>query len=217
MRAGKTRELPAETAADYTFLTLRSSGAHRDADTLRAMRRTALVIMLCALLAPAAAWATPRVLGDGTLSVRNGDGSVRLDLDRGVVIGRLGKGTVELVGSADPGCTSALVWDDGEQIVGEIDTRTTVDGDVVVRCTYAGQNLRFRLLGSDAATIRLIGENISLSAVGRGRGQVKGQSSLLNPKRALTDGTWSVNGEDYVSLPDDAQRFTLQAPVPPPE
>jgi hypothetical protein len=181
------------------------------------MRRTALIIVLCALFVPAAAWAAPRVLGDGTLSVRNGDGSVRLDLDRGVVIGRLGRGTVELIGAADPGCTSALVWDDGEQIVGTFDTRTSVDGAVTVRCTYAGQNLRFRLLGSDAGTIRLIGDNISLSAVGRGRGQVKGQSSVLTPKRAVSDGTWSVNGEDYLSLPDDAQRFTLQAPVPPPE
>jgi hypothetical protein len=181
------------------------------------MRRTALIVLLCALLAPAAAWAAPSVLGDGTLSVRNGDGTVRLDLDRGVVIGRLGKGTVELIDAADPGCTSALVWDDGEQIVGTIDSRTGVDGNVSVRCTYAGQNLRFRLLGSDAATIRFIGDNISVSAVGRGRGQIRGQSSLLNPKRAVTDGTWSVNGEDYVSLPDEAQRFPLQAPVPPPE
>jgi hypothetical protein len=181
------------------------------------MRRTALIIVLCALLAPAAAWAAPSVLGDGTLSVRNGDGTVRLDLDRGVVIGRLGRGTMELIGAADPACASALVWNDGEQIVGMIDTRTTVDGDLVVRCVYAGQNLRFRLLGSDAETIRLIGDNISLSAVGRGRGQVKGQSTLLNPKRALSDGTWSKNGEEYASLPDDFERFVLQAPVPPPE
>jgi hypothetical protein len=181
------------------------------------MRRTALIIMLCALLVPAAALAGPRVLGDGTLSVRNGDGLVRLDLDRGVVIGRLGKGTVELVGAADPACASALVWDDGEQIVGQIDARTTVDGNVAVRCVYAGQNLRFRLLGSDSQTIRLIGDNISLSAVGRGRGQIKGQSSLLNAKRASTDGTWAKNGDDYASLPDEAERFVLQAPVPPPE
>src|SRR4029078_4247215 len=80
-------DLPLEPAADYTFLTQRSSRAHRDADTLKAMRRTAFILVLCALLVPAAAWAAPQVLGDGSLSVRNGDGMVRLDLDRGVVIG----------------------------------------------------------------------------------------------------------------------------------
>jgi hypothetical protein len=181
------------------------------------MRRTALISVLCALLLPVAAWAGPTVVGDGSLSVRNGDGTVRLDLNRGVVIGRLGSGTVELMGAADQGCTSALVWNDGEQVVGAIVSRTTVDGNVVVRCVYAGQNLRFRLLGSDAETIRLIGDNISLSAVGRGRGQIRGQSSLLNPKRALTDGTYALNGDDYISLPDDTQRFPLQAPLPPPD
>jgi hypothetical protein len=181
------------------------------------MRRTALIFVLCALLAPAAAWAGQQVLGDGTLSVRNGDGTVRVDLDRGVVIGRLGSGKIELIGARDEACSTPLVWDDGEQILGEIDPRITVDGTTVDACVYRGQNLRFRLLGSDATTFRLTGDNISLSAVGRGRGQIKGQSSLTSPKRALNDGTWSVNGEDYASLPDETQTFRLQAAVPPPE
>jgi hypothetical protein len=181
------------------------------------MRRTALIVLLCALVVPAAAWAGPRVLGDGTLSVRNGDGVVRLDLDRGVVIGRIGNGKIELIGAQDEACSEPLVWDDGEQILGEIQPRVAADGTVVVTCAYQGQNLRFRLLGSDAATFRLTGDNISVSAVGRGRGQIRGQSSLTTPKRALSDGTYSLNGDDYASLPDDFFRFTLQAPVAPPE
>ena len=181
------------------------------------MRRTALIIVLCALLAPAAAWAAPSVLGDGTLSVRNGDGIVRLTLDRGVAIGRIGNGKIELVGSKDTACTSALVWDDGEQVIGAIDPRTTVDGTVVVACVYEGKNLRFRLLGSDAQTLKLTGDNISLSAVGRGRGQIKGKTDRLDPKRALTDGSWAVNGDEYASLPDEMTPFTLQTTLPPPE
>jgi hypothetical protein len=178
------------------------------------MRRTAAISVLIALLVPAAAWAGQAVLGDGTLSVRNGDGTVRLDLDRGVVIGRLGEGTIQLFLADDPLCASPLVWNEGEPVVGVAELRTLDGVDDVPACIYKGEkgvSLRFRLLGSDATTIRIIGENISLSAVGRGKGTIRSRGDLRADGTPKPDGTWSVNGADYVSLPEKAQGFPLRA------
>ena len=176
------------------------------------MRRTALLFVLVGVLLPAAAWAGKAVLGDGTLSVRNGDGSVRLDLDRGVAIGRLGSGRIELIDPKDTGCASPLVWDDGEQMLGIAEERT-IDAETGVEvCVYRGKSLRYRLLGSEARSIRLVGQNISMSAVGRGKGWIKGANSDLE-----LDGTWSLNGADYVSLPTTRQGFPLVAPNNPAE
>jgi hypothetical protein len=171
------------------------------------MRRTAFVLALFVLLVPAAAWAGKSVLGDGTLSVRNGDGMVRLDLDRGVVIGRLGSGTIQLFSTKDAACATPLVWDAGQQMTGLLELKTIDGVDGVATCTYRGESLRFRLLGSDAGTIRLSGDNLSLSAVGRGKGQIKG-------RKDSADGTWSLNGTEYTSLPDERQGFRLLAPNP---
>ena len=179
------------------------------------MRRTALVLVLVSLLLPAAAWAGKSVLGDGTLSIRNGDGNVRLDLDRGVAIGRVGSGRIELISPKDTGCATPLVWDDGEQMLGIAEERT-IDAETGVEvCVYRaakGRSLRFRLLGSEARSIRLVGQNISLSAVGRGRGWIKGSSNDFE-----SDGTWSLNGADYVSMPTTRQGFALAAANNPPE
>ena len=177
------------------------------------MRRTAVILLLLATIAPAAAWAGKAVLGDGTLSVRNGDGTVRLDLDRGVVVGRLGDGVLQLFVPKDVACLTPLVWDEGVQVVGVAGPRALDGLDDVDACFYRGKNLRFRLLGSDAATIRLIGENISLSAVGRGKGMIRG-GELRADGTIKPDGRWSLNGADYSSLPEKGQGFALRAPNP---
>jgi hypothetical protein len=179
------------------------------------MRRTAYVFVLLGLLLPAAAWAGKAVLGDGTLSVRNGDGNVRLDLDRGVAVGRIGSGQIQLIDPKDTGCATPLVWDDGEQMLGIAEERT-IDAETGVEvCVYRaakGRSLRFRLLGSEARSIRLFGQNISMSAVGRGKFWIKGSNNDFE-----SDGTWSLNGADYVSLPTTRQSFPLVGPNNPPE
>jgi hypothetical protein len=184
------------------------------------MRRTAFLIVLLVLLVPAAALAAKSVAGDGSLSVRNGDGTVRLDLDRGVVIGRIGaaKPGLILYGPKDVTCSTALVWDDRVQISGVV-RLLKLDGTDIEGCVYSGVDLRFRLVGADAATIRISGHDISLSAVGRGRGQIKGKPDVKQTltDESLADGTWSLNGEDFVSLPDEGRAFQLATVVPPVE
>lgn len=181
------------------------------------MRRRPLLIVLVAMLVPTAAWAGNVVVGDGTLSVRNGNGFVRLELDRGVVIGRIGAGKtsqVSLYGPKDDTCQTALVWELGEQLVGEVQLLTLDKVENTVACVYRGDELRFRLLGSDADVIRVQGENISLSAVGRGRGQIKGRFEVRADGSVRPDGTWSLNGAEYASLPDERQGFKLAATNP---
>jgi hypothetical protein len=79
--------------------------------------------------------------------------------------------------------------------------------DLVTVCVFTGKDIRFRLIGQNL--VRLDGKNISLSAVGRGPVAIKGAGGL-------TDGTYSVNGGDYTSLPDEIKRFMLAPPPPSP-
>ena len=57
------------------------------------------------------------------------------------------------------------------------------------------------------------GRGIDLSAVGRGQGLIQGQTDDPN---LPSDGLWSLNDEEYRSLPATITRFGLVGPPPPP-
>jgi hypothetical protein len=167
------------------------------------MRQTLLLIVLVAFVVPAIALAEGATPGDGSLSVRGGDGIVELRNVRGLAIGLVGQGRVE-VESED--CDAVNVWDAEREF-----TKTRLkprDLELVTVCVFAGRNVRFRLLTSPL-NVRLDGINISLTAVGRGVGFVKGKGGLL-------DGTYAANGGEYASLPDAGRRFFLLGPQPQP-
>ena len=156
---------------------------------------------LAALAVPAGALATRTMPGDGTLSVRSGDGIVVLDLARGAVIGRIAKGTVTVVDPKGGDCDAPLVWDNGERaeaversMLGELGQREPA-------CVFTGTNMRFRLVGGKNHVI-LSGTDISVSAVGRG-------FVLLRGTRRVQDGSYSLNGEPYESMPDQSLQLTL--------
>jgi hypothetical protein len=168
-----------------------------------------MFLLLFGLLVPATAWAVKGTPGDGTLSVRNGDGQIRLSLERGVAIGRIGDGTLTVIDPVTGDCDQPLVWDDGERaepITKEVVMPTRID--IELRCIYKGDNMRFRLNGADADRLMFVGTSIGLSVVGKGTGRIKG-SPL-----GLPDGTYAVNGEEYASLPDDWKGFQLAAANP---
>lgn len=175
-------------------------------DTDLVKRRTAVLIVLSCLALATAALASGATPGDGTLSVRNGDGQLRLVLDRGVAIGRIGSGTLTVVNPQSGICDDLLVWDDGERAepLAVLADKTL---PIELRCIFKGTNMRFRLGGPDGVTLRIPGAtSISLSAVGTGSGRIKG---LLFD---AADGTFAANGDDYASLPDDWKAFQLPAP-----
>ena len=153
------------------------------------MRRPLLIIVL-ALVLPTAASAVPKAPGDGSLSVRDGEGMLSLVV-RGAALGRFDSGllTVEV---ADGNCEGPLVW-------GAERERPVIDHlGQIVACVYSGQNVRFRLVGGKQELKIQRGRDIDLSVVGRGHGQIRGQS-----------GQYSLNGGDYIALPDEIRKITI--------
>jgi hypothetical protein len=174
-------------------------------DTVNAMRRTLPIVLLVALLVPAGALATRVTPGDGTLSVRNGDGNIELKNLRGAVIGLVAQGRIEVESPKDDDCGALNVW--GAEREFETSKFKQREFDFITICVFAGKDIRFRLVGQQT-TVRLQGKDISLSAVGRAAAFLKG-------KGGAADGTYSVNSGEYASLPDDGRRFLLGAqPLP---
>jgi hypothetical protein len=156
------------------------------------MRRLILLALALALGLPAAAVAARLAPGDGTLVVRSGDGNVRLTEFRGVILGRIANGTLVIVDPRGGDCDAPLVWSADDQWprvrgVGE---------DKVLECVYkTTTGMRFRLVGGPH-TIRVNGKGIALTAVGKGSGYVRGSAFVAD------DGTYSVDGADWLSLPE---------------
>ena len=153
------------------------------------MRRLLLIILL-ALTAPAAALAANADIGDGTLAVRGAAGTLRLDVE-GAAVGRLDSGQVEVIGQTIDDCNDLDVW-------GADRTRTRIKTTGATSCLFTElvdggtpQPIRFRL-ALDAGTTFIVRSTagLSLSAVGQGRGTIKG-----------TEGTYSLNGGKFVPLP----------------
>ena len=195
--------------ADLHFLYVPLNQLTPTPDTLSAVRKALVLTLLVAAVVPAAALAdVGAVPADGTLSVKGGDGFVFLNL-RGAAIGLVGFGRVEIEAPKDDDCDALNVWgaeDEKTRLKPARVKKGETTADLVTVCVFTGKDIRFRLTGQNL--VRLDGKNISLSAVGRGPVAIKGAGGL-------TDGTYSVNGGDYTSLPDEIKRFTL-GPLPPP-
>jgi hypothetical protein len=164
------------------------------------MRRLLPMILLVCLAAPPAALAMRAAVGDGTLAVRDAVGTVRLDIE-GAVVGRLESGQLELIAPSIDDCRELDVW-------GADRTRPRIRATGKTGCLFTElveggptQPIRFRLaLASNATLIIRSSDGLSLSAVGQGRGAIKG-----------TAGTYSKNGQKFVALPADEVSFRLGA------
>jgi hypothetical protein len=162
------------------------------------VRRVLVLICMLALLVPAASAGNAQ-RGDGTLSIRDGRGSVVVHA-RGAVIGQLsrlergGKLVIEDPVGSEP------------RVVGADWARERADGTLV----YGGKGIRFRVIGGRFVLRVTNVVGLQLSVVGKGRVTLDGAGSL--EQGALYDGVYSLNGETAESLPDDATNFSLQAP-----
>jgi hypothetical protein len=161
--------------------------------------RLTKVLVACAVLAASfaasALAATPKPLEDGTLSVRDGRATIQLRM-RGTIIGRLGRGKLVVTDSAN-----------GATIV----VRGAEDRDVFGRTiTYTGMNIRFRVADEKRFGVKVAGKGLNFSAVGRGDGWMDGWGDPAGG--VFFDGSYSLNGVDYPSLPNERTRFDLAAP-----
>ena len=156
---------------------------------------TAVVL---ALVASAAATAMrPPPVEDGTLSIRDGRAAVQLRLTGGV-IGRFARGKLTIVES--PRSTSTVVVRGGRRVRAP-NARTRV---------YQGSNIRFRISDDEKIVVKIQASKINLSAVGRGDGWLDGWG---DPAAGIYfDGSYSLNGEAYRSIPDERSPIELAAP-----
>jgi hypothetical protein len=170
---------------------------------MRLVRGLLLAFLASACLLAAAAATAARGPGaeDGTLTVRDGRGTIALKL-KGSIIGRLTKGTITITEPADQTATIIVRGAERTRYPNEL---TTV---------YTGTNIRFRIADDRKIFLRLHGKGLNFSAVGRGDGWIDG---LGDPSDGIFfDGSYSLNGGPYQSLPDERTRFELVMPPQPP-
>jgi hypothetical protein len=164
-----------------------------------------LVFLACLLaVAVVAASAGAADPVPGSLSVDQGRGVVTLDL-RGVVLGRLGSGTLRVTDVTPRDPFGEFVTGRNPILEERIAPRTVL---------YRGQGLRFRMLGG-RYRVRVVGTGIDVSAVGRGVVSLDGER-----KADEATGLYSVTGADCeveptlcTPLPDEREQFTLGSPV----
>jgi hypothetical protein len=156
------------------------------------MRRLLTFAMLAALALPAASAA--RSQGDGTLSVRDARGTITIS-GRGGVIGSFARGSVTINDPVENDGTGPVVT--GDDWSKSRDATTT---------TWGGSKVRFRIIGG-AFRIIVKGRAINLSLVGTGRVTLTGAATA-------EDGSYSVNGGEYLGLPSFPLAFQLSSTSP---
>ena|SRR5207247_2167063 len=158
------------------------------------MRALLTFAMLAALALPAASAARDQGATDGTLSVRDARGAVTISV-RGGVIGSFARGSVRISDPVDGDGTGPIVT--GDEWSNERDATTT---------TWGGTKVRFRIIGG-AFRIVVRGRGINLSLVGKGNVTLDGAGTL-------DDGSYSVNGGEYVAMPGFPFLFPLSSTTP---
>lgn len=166
--------------------------------------RLLFLLSALALLLPPVTLAHPSGAGEGTLSVRDGEGRVTLDI-RGTVVGHLGSGVLEVEDPRGNNCDALNVWGAERE---RWSYRAKDLEAVVFVCRFSGSNIRFRLVGGLQAVRITRGKDIDLSVVGLGVFSLK---SVGRPK----GGTYSLNGDPYSPLPDETVVSDLYAPKRP--
>jgi hypothetical protein len=158
------------------------------------MRALLTFAMLSALALPAASAAREQGATDGTLSVRDARGTVTISV-RGGVIGSFARGSVRISDPVDGDGTGPIVT--GDEWSNERDATTT---------TWGGTRVRFRIIGGSFRIV-VKGRGINLSLVGKGNVTLDGAGTL-------DDGSYSVNGGEYLAMPGFPLPFPLSSTTP---
>jgi hypothetical protein len=158
------------------------------------MRALLTLAVLAALALPAASAARDQGASDGTLSVRDARGTVTISV-RGGVIGSFARGSVRISDPVDGDGTGPIVT--GDEWSNERDATTT---------TWGGTKVRFRIIGGSFRIV-VKGRGINLSLVGKGNVTLDGAGTV-------DDGSYSVNGGEYLAMPEFPFPFPLSSTSP---
>lgn len=159
--------------------------------------RKLLILCLLALAIPAATSAARSAppANNGSLSIREARGIVQLNA-RGSMTGRL-NGRITITDPKPFDSKRAIVYGATKTIYRN--EKTTI---------FQGRNLRFRAIGAQFK-IRADGRAIFVSALARGSVLLDGAGDI--DSNIFYDGVFSLNDEQYRSLPDDPTPFELVA------
>jgi hypothetical protein len=159
------------------------------------VRRVLVTVLLCLFAAPAVALAVNGSSTDGTLAVYGASGSVSIAA-RGAMIGQIDHGKVTLEDPDPKDGPAPVVW-------GYESKRDLTD----TKSLYSGSDIRFRI-GSGFFRIKVVGNGVDLSIVGRG-------SVTLTPTLGiLPDGSYSLNGGTDLPFPDVLTSLQLGSSTP---
>jgi hypothetical protein len=158
------------------------------------MRALLTFAVLVALALPAASAARTQGASDGTLSVRDGRGTIMIS-GRGGVIGSFARGSVRISDPIEGDGTGPIVT--GDEWSNERDATTT---------TWGGTKVRFRIIGGFFRIV-VKGRGINLSLVGKGNVTLDGAGTV-------DDGSYSVNGGEYLAMPEFPFPFPLSSTTP---
>ena len=158
------------------------------------MRALLTFAVLAALALPAASAAHDQSSSDGTLSVRDARGAITISA-RGGVIGSFARGSVRISDPIDGDGTGPIVT--GDEWSNERDATTT---------TWGGTRVRFRIIGGSFRIV-VRGRGINLSLVGTGKVTLDGAGTG-------DDGSYSVNGGEYLPMPGFSLPFPLSSSSP---
>src|SRR6476620_10227462 len=159
------------------------------------MRALLTFAVLIALALPAASAAHDQSASDGTLSVLGGRGAITISA-RGGVIGSFARGSVTISDPVEGDGTGPVVTGDDFPPIERNDTTTT----------WRGTKVRFRIIGGSFRIV-VKGRGINLSLVGTGKVTLDGAGTG-------DDGSYSVNGEDYLASPVFSFPFQLSSATP---
>ena len=159
------------------------------------MRRLLTFGLLVALALPAASAARTSGASDGTLSVQDARGTITISA-RGGVIGSFARGSVTISDPIEGDGTGPIVTGDDFPPVEKNDTTTT----------WRGTKVRFRIIGGSFRIV-VRGRGINLSLVGKGNVTLDGAGTV-------DDGSYSVNGAEYLPMPEFSLPFPLSSTSP---
>jgi hypothetical protein len=176
------------------------------------MRRIAAFIASAVVLAVPAAAFGYTLVDDGTLTVTDGYGTIQIGRQdasgdpvapaRGALVGSIANGTVTFT---DP------VESDTNDFQTNGCDRTKTPKDNTIVCS--GSKIRYRVVGGPYR-IKINGEDIDLSAVGRGTVTVNGagprDTDGDNVADTTDNGKYRLNDADWKQIPDKPKSFQLE-------
>ena len=159
------------------------------------MRALLTFAVLVALALPATSAARHQGASDGTLSVQNGRGTITISA-RGGVIGSFARGSVTISDPIEGDGTGPIITGDDFPPIERNDTTTT----------WRGTKVRFRIIGGSFRIV-VKARGINLSLVGKGNVTLDGAGTV-------DDGSYSVNGAEYLPMPEFSLPFPLSSTSP---